>query len=76
MSSKQFFSVSATHVFKPVLGELGEEGEEAEDGEPGHPGNHLLQGLNIHHPEDKNKLVEQEVPKLVLQVLKNKSHFS
>lgn len=62
----------STYIFKPVLGQLGQKGEEAKNGEPGDPRYNLLQRLNIHHSENEYKFVEQEVPKLVPQMLEEK----
>ena len=57
--------LTCTYVFEPVLAELREEVEEAEEGEPGRPADHLIHVLNVHHAEDKDELVEDEIPKLV-----------
>lgn len=62
----------STYIFKSVLGQLSQKGEEAKNGEPGDPRYNLLQCLNIHHSENEYKFVEQEVPKLVSQMLKEK----
>lgn len=45
--------------------------QESQNGEPGTPKHHFFHGLYIHHTEDEYELVENEVPKLVLQILKS-----
>jgi hypothetical protein len=55
-----------TNIFKAVLAELDHEVHEDEDSKPQTPHHHLLHRLNVEHPEDEDKLVEDEVPELVL----------
>ena len=55
-----------SYIFKPILGQLCKEMEEPKHSKPGDPQYHLLHCLYIHHTKHKDKLVEKEVPKLVL----------
>lgn len=44
--------------------------EEDQGREPQTPHDHLLHHLNVQHPEDEDELIEDEVPELVLKVLR------
>lgn len=46
--------------------------EEDKNSEPQTPEHHLFHSLHIQHPKYENEFVEDEVPKLVLQVLSGK----
>lgn len=43
--------------------------QENEHSEPQTPQHHLFYCLYIQHPKDKDELIEDEVPELVLQML-------
>lgn len=62
--------VDETYIFKAVLAQLDHEVEEDQGREPQTPHDHLLHHLNVQHPEDKDELIEDEVPELVLKVLR------
>lgn len=63
-----------TYVFKPVFAELHHEVEKDQGGEPQTPHHHLFHRLHVQDPEDENKLIEDEIPEFIFQVLRNKTH--
>ena len=65
-------SWAETHVFEPVLAELHHQMQEHQPGEPEAPHDHLFHRLHIQHTENEDELVENKIPKLVLEVLKRK----
>lgn len=58
-----------THIFKSVFAELHHEMEKDQRREPQTPHDHLLNCLNVQHPKDEDKLVEDEVPEFILKML-------
>ena len=58
-----------TYVLEAVFAERCHEMQETEQREPGHPAQDLLDVLDIHHSEDEDEFVEDEIPELVFQVL-------
>ena len=59
-----------SYVFDSFFCGFEEQLDEAEGGEPGTPEHDLLHRLHVHHAEDENKLVEEKVPEIRLEVLK------
>ena len=52
-----------------IFAELLSQQKCAEDSEPHTPAKHLRNLLHVHHPKDKDELVEDKVPELVPHVL-------
>lgn len=61
-----------TYIFKPVLAKLNHEVEKHKSRKPKAPHDHFFHRLDIQHAKNKNKLVEDEIPKLILEMLKKK----
>lgn len=61
-----------TYIFKSVFAELNHEVEKDQGREPQTPHHHLLHCLHVQYAKDENELVEDEVPELIFQVLRNK----
>jgi len=69
----EYFTVTCTYVFKSVFTQLRKQMEESQQSEPRCPPHHLVHFLHIEHTKNKYKLVENKVPKPVLDLLKNNS---
>ena len=61
-----------THIFKPVLAELNHQMQKYQSSKPEAPHDHFFHCLDIQHTKNENELVENEIPKLVFEVLKRK----
>ena len=63
-------TVKHTYIFETIFAELNHEMEKDQGGEPQTPHDHLLHCLHIQHSKDENKLVKDEVPEFILEMLK------
>lgn len=61
-----------TYKLEAIFAELLCQQQSAEDCKPCTPAEHLLHLLYVHHPKDKDELVEHKVPELVTHVLGKK----
>lgn len=61
-----------TYIFKPVLAELNHQMQKYQSSKPEAPHDHFFHCLDIQHTKNENELVENEIPKLVFEVLKRK----
>ena len=61
-----------TYKLEAIFAELLCQQQSAEDCKPCTPAEHLLHLLYVHHPKDKDELVERKVPELVTHVLGKK----
>lgn len=58
--------MTTTHVLKAVLAQRRHEMQKAQQREPGDPAENLLYVLDVHHAEDEDELIEDEIPEFVL----------
>ena len=67
-------TINNVHTYKleAIFAELLCQQQSAKDCKPCTPAEHLLHLLYVHHPKDKDELVEHKVPELVTHVLGKK----
>lgn len=70
LPSPNIKAVVKTYIFKPILAELYHEMEKHQPREPKAPHDNFFHSLNIEHAKNKYKLVEDEIPEFVLEMLK------
>lgn len=58
-----------TYVFKSIFAELTKEAEKAKSSEPSTPKDNFVHILDVEYSKDKNKFVEDKIPKFVFQML-------
>ena len=70
-------TINNVHTYKleAIFAELLCQQQSAEDCKPCTPAEHLLHLLYVHHPKDKDELVEHKVPELVTHVLEKKGRI-
>lgn len=69
--------IKHTYIFKAVFAELNHEMEKDQGREPQTPHDHLLHCLHVQYSKYENELVEDEVPELILEMLKkNKENIN
>lgn len=72
MESRSMSDWVNTYIFKTIFAELNHEVEKDQGWEPQTPHDHLFHCLDVQYSKDENKLVEDEVPEFIFEVLRGK----